>query len=156
MATEVDVGSYTLEGAMLELSAAIGTGGGWNGAKAHLYQASFTPGAGSKAEDFAAAEADYTGYASAPLTYSAIGVDAGGNPTSLSARVFFQPTDAVAPNSIGGVWVEKDVTGPPAVETSIVFFPFAAPIPMNGPTNFIGIVIGVQEPGGPGYVIVDH
>jgi hypothetical protein len=156
MAQELDTGGIPVEGASAALAAALAAATVYSGAKLHLYQSSFSPTKQNVAADYLAAECNFTGYTAATLMYSSIGVDADGNPTALSNRAFFQATDAVSPNNVGGCWVQEDVTGPPATHTAIRWFPFQAPIPMNTALAFIGIVLGLQDPATPGYAIVDH
>jgi hypothetical protein len=155
MGIQTSAGSWTTEGVQDSLTTMI-AGDPFAGAHLHLYQSSFNPNTASKAADFAAAEATFTGYAAAPLTYSAIGIDQAGNPTVLSGRAFFQATDAVTPNTIGGCWVQRDVVGPPAVATSVEWYPFNPPVPMSSALAFVGVVLGIQAPAGPGYAVVDN
>lgn len=156
MATDTVLGNPTDEGSEAILAALLASTAAWSGAKVHLYQSSFAPTRKSVAADFIAAEANFTGYAPIALTYSAIGVDADGNPTAVTNRAFFQASDAVTPNSIGGAWVQEDVTGPPATHQSVRYYQFPNPIPMATASAFIAVVIGVQDPDTPGYAIVDH
>lgn len=125
-------------------------------AKVHLYKSSFAPNADSTYADFLAAECDYTGYASTVLTWSAIGTDTADSPTSLSNRAFFQATDAVAPNVVGGVFITFDVTGPPAEHTVVGYFPLIPTVNLTTALAFLGIVVAAQIPGTPGYVIADN
>jgi len=155
MAQQTANGVLLNEGTEASLAAMI-AGVPLAGAKLHLYKSGFSPTPGSVAADFAAQECDYTGYAAVAMTYSAIGVDSGGNPTVLSNRAFFQATDAVAPNVVGGCWVEHPVTGPPVTSTAIEFYPFSPQLNLTTPGAFIGVVIAFQIPAGPGYAIVDN
>src|SRR5215472_786006 len=92
-------GAYTNEGAADQLAALLASGD-YAGAKLHLYKSSFSPTVDSKAADFLAEECDFTGYTAQSVTYSAVGTDETGTPTVLSNRVFFQATDAAAPNMV--------------------------------------------------------
>jgi len=155
VAVETDNGVQTVEGIMQALTTLL-AGASWSGAKLHLYKSSFAPGPSNVAADFLAAEANFTGYAPVTLTYSSIGVDANGSPVALTNRAFFQATDAVSPNTIGGCWVENDIGTTPVVKTSVEFYQFQSPIPMSLALQFIGVVVAVYQPGGPGYAVVDH
>lgn len=148
-------GANTIEGVVAALTALL-AGVPWTGAKLHLYLSSFAPTPANVSADFVAAEATFTGYAPAALMYSAIGMDATGNPTVLSSRSYFQATDNVHPNTIGGCWVQYDVTGPPATHTSVEYYPFTTPVPMNTALAFLGVVLGIQMPGQTGFAIADN
>lgn len=156
MSTQFVDGSNSNEGTALVLAALIATGGSLNGAKLKLFQSSFSPTPASKAADFATAEADFTGYTAAPVTWSAIGVDSASNPSCLSDRVFFQATDALSPNTIGGCWLENETTGTTPVDTAVEYYVFDNPVPMLTSGAFLGVVIGMQMPGTPGYALVDN
>jgi hypothetical protein len=155
MAQETDFGTWTTEGANNALTTLL-AGVPFSGGKLRLYKSTFAPTRSNVLADFVAQEAGFTGYAAVVPTYSAIGIDANGNPVALSSRVFFQATDAVTPQTMGGAWMSDDVVGPPAVHTSVLFFPFAAPIPMTTALAFIGVVVGLQLTGTNPFAIVDH
>jgi hypothetical protein len=148
-------GADTVEGDVATLTTML-AGAPWAGAKLHLYQSSFAPNKGNVAADFTAAEANFTGYAPVALTYSAIGLDSNSDVASLSNRAFFQASDGVSPNTIGGCWVQLDVVGPPASHTSVEFYSFPTPLDVNSALQFIGVVVSVAQPGSPGYAIVDN
>ena len=146
----------TVEGgieALTELLAgAIGTAG-----KMHLYQSSFSPTPSSVEADFTAAEATFTGYAAATVSWGAIGLDSVGLPTTISDRALFQATDAVTPNVIGGVWYEcQTAAGPPAVHKSINYFAFPNPISMATALATIGVVLNMVSPGIVATAAVDY
>lgn len=155
MSQQIAPGNLTIEGwaqALAELIASPSL----TGAKLHLYKDTFSPTPANVQADFAAAECDFTGYVAAVLTYSTLGYDSAGNPTVLSDRAFFQATDSVAPQLAGGCWVENDVTGPPAVKTTVEYYPFPTPVAFNTALEFCGVVLGIQLPGGTGYANVDY
>lgn len=111
-------------------------------AKLKLYQSTFTPTRSSLIADFNAAEADFTGYAAATIVWSAVGIDAGNNARSTGSRAFYQATDAVTPNVIGGCWLE-DSTG-----VLVGYYPFTAPVGIPAALSFVSVsvVIGPQGP----------
>jgi len=155
MPQQVANGVETTEGAALMLGELL-AGAAWDGAKMHLFQSSFAPTPASNAAAFAEAEADFTGYAPAALTYSGQGIDASGTPTAITDRVFFQATDGVTPNTIGGCWIEYDSMATPPVDTSLEYYIFPTPVPMVSAGAFCGVVVGVQLPQSDGYAIVDY
>jgi len=155
MAVEQDLGTMVTEGAEAQLTAAIGAAP-LSGAKLHLYKADFAPSKSSKAADLAAHEADFVGYAPAPVTYGPVGVDANGDPCSLSTRMLFQATDDTAPNLVGGCWLQGDTVGPPATHTAVAFYPFAVPVSFNEALQQIGVVLAVYTPQGIGYAVLDY
>jgi hypothetical protein len=155
VAQQVAPGNLTQEGTEAALTTLL-AGVPLAGAKVHLYQSTFAPTLRSVAADFIAAEANYTGYAPVALTYSGVGLDSAGNPTVLTNRAYFQATDAVTPNTIGGCWVQSDTVGPPATHTSVEWYPFPSQVPMTTALAFLGLVLGIQIPGGPGFAIADN
>jgi hypothetical protein len=79
---------------------------------AKAFQAGFNPTRLNVAADFAAHECNYTGYASktfggAGHLFTANFVDSQGRAVFATPTELFQATDAVAPNQIGGMWVEN-------------------------------------------------
>jgi len=122
----------------------------------HLYKAGFSPDAGSVEADFEAQEADFGGYAPVAITWSAVGVDSAGLATVRGGSAVFTATDSVTPNSIGGAWCEVETApGPPAVNKSLIYFPFAQPIPMNDALAQMAVEPVVQAPAIGGYAVVD-
>lgn len=111
------------------------------GAKLKLYQSSFAPVQNSPLSAFAAAEADFAGYAAATLTWSAMGVQGDGTPSAVSSRAFFQATDAVTPNQIGGAWLELaggEIWG---------YFPFNDPADLQTALSWVALTVTATEPG---------
>lgn len=107
-----------------------------------LFQASFDPDENSVVADFAAAEADFTGYAAVTLgTWSTIGVSAEGEVVALATRAFFQATDAVAPNVIGGYWLET------AGGDMDHFVRFDPPVLLTTALSFLAVTISITTPG---------
>ncbi len=156
MPQETDVGGFAHEGSLLELATLLADVTSWSGALLHLYQSTFTPTPNNHAADFLAAEATFTGYSPQALTYGAVGLDANGVPTALSDRAFFQATDGASPNTIGGCWVQADAVGPPVKHTVIRYYNFATPKQVTAALQFLGIVLGIQDPENSGFAIVDN
>lgn len=105
-----------------------------------LFKSSFTPTPTSVVADFDAAEADFTGYASVALSWSAVGLDANNEYQMISTRAFFQATDAVTPNEIGGAWLEL------ASGALYEYWVFDAPVDMSAALAFVGAVIRAEYP----------
>lgn len=138
MADQVADAADTLAAELAALTARLVT---LAGAELHLYQSTFVPDENSLLADFTAAEADYTGYASVVLTYSAIALDEDGGYVAVTNRAFFQATDAVSPNTIGGAWVETAGAG------LIEYFPFAVPVPMTEALASMAALGFIRNPG---------
>jgi hypothetical protein len=113
-------------------------------AKVHLFKTGFSPTPNNVKADFTAQEADFTGYTSATLTFSAVGIDVNGVVSSLTNRCFFQATDAVSPNTIGGFWIE-DSAGPPT--NLIGFGVFPGPVAMTQALSFLALTLDLEDPG---------
>jgi len=154
MAIQQDLTALTQEGVFDQLSEAVA--GVLSGAKLHLFKSGFTPTFNSVAADFAAQECDFTGYAASTLTWSAPGLDSTGQPITISDRAFFQATDALAPNTVGGAWLQADVTGPPASHTALGYWVFNPTVPMTQALSSLGVVVGWQLPGNTGYALADY
>jgi len=105
-----------------------------------LFKSDFTPTRDSVVGDFAAAEADFTGYAAVALSWSAVGIGADLRPTIISTRAFFQATDAVTPNEIGGAWLET------AAGALYEYWVFITPISLSDALAYIGAVVTGQYP----------
>jgi hypothetical protein len=111
-------------------------------AKLRLFLQSFVPTPASLQAAFLAAEATFTGYPAGGIvvTWSAVGVDAEGVATMIGSRSFFQATDAVTPNLIGGAWLE---TAAGLVEEYCVFQP---PVDMTFALAWLGVTPIENEP----------
>jgi hypothetical protein len=121
---------------------------------AHLYQSGFGPSRASVYADFLANEANFTGYASAPLVFGTVGTDDAGNAVSYNLDETWQATDAVSPNSIGGLWLSGSFgVGPTNV--SLAWYPFPVPVNMATALKTLNAVVAWTEPNFPGYVNVD-
>lgn len=126
------------------------------GAKLGLYKSSFTPNPESVEADFEAAEADYTGYAEVALTWSAVGYRGDAEAFAVSNRAFFQATDDVAPNTIGGAWLKSRIdAGPPAVDIPAVYYPFPVPVQMIQALDTISGEVIATSPNLAGYFDMD-
>jgi hypothetical protein len=110
-------------------------------AKFKLYQSSFAPNADSVIGDFNAAEADFTGYAAAVIVWDAIGLGSDGHYQAVGSDCFFQATDAVSPNDIGGAWLE---TGAGAL---VEYYPFNTPISLSVALAYLNCGPILREPG---------
>lgn len=108
------------------------------GAMLKLYQSSFMPGQSNVIADFTAAEADFNGYAAVALTWSPVAIGVDGNFVIESNRAFFQATDALAPNQIGGCWVET------AGGDLIGFFQFDPPVNMTLALQYLATIVKVR------------
>lgn len=125
-----------------------------DGYEVHLFQSGFSPTEATTAAEFAAAEADFTGYASKSI--GGVGFLFVGPMTDSDDKVVFATpgmnwiaTDAVTPNLIGGLWVENtagDVRR---------YVQFPSPMPMNEALQFLNVTI-YESPGNPGYVVVEN
>lgn len=113
----------------------------YDGGAAKLYQSTFTPDENSIVTDFDAAEADFTGYAAGTLGMNAVAPDTDGGYVSISDSMFFQASDAVAPNTIGGVWFEN------SGGSLLSFYPFPSPIGVTGALNYISLLLALRAPG---------
>jgi hypothetical protein len=112
-------------------------------AKVRLFKSSFVPTPDSDVAAFIAAEANFAGYAAGLPTYSAVGIDATGNYVFVTSRLFYQATDAVTPNDIGGFWLES------AGGVLQCFGIFAAPISLNAALKFLALTLDMYGvPGG--------
>jgi len=107
---------------------------GLHGAVVRLYKQSLTPTQNTTLADLVAAEADYNGYAEQTLSMVADAIDGAGDYLSESQLLIWQPTDALAPNVIGGLWAD-DGTG------ALVIWPLDAPVALNTPTNVLKVVV---------------
>ena len=92
-------------------------------AKLKLYQSTFIPGPTNVVADFVAAEASFTGYVAHTITWNPVSLGADGKWQAESDQAFYQATDAVSPNTIGGAWLET------AAGALVEYIPF--PIPVN-------------------------
>lgn len=124
-----------------------------DGYVAKLYKAGWAPDADSVAADFDAHEADFTGYASttnggAGRLWSGPAIDQAGNVGIVSPSNYFQATDAVAPNMIGGMWIEKTAGD---VYRRI---PFPEPVDMTAALRFLDATF-FESPHDDSYVVVD-
>jgi hypothetical protein len=147
-------GTVTVEGSMEALSDLISAGLGAS-AKIGLYLSTFNPSRNNVFADFVAAEASFTGYVREVITFAAPGVDAAGNVRSISDNVVFTCTDAVTPEVIGGAFVTQEVAGPPIVNLSFAFYPFATPIPIQAPDQQIALKVVVTAPDLSGYAVLE-
>lgn len=85
------------------LTTLAGGGGEWNGAKVGLYKSTFIPGTGMTYADFAAKEADFTGYArSSAITWGTPYADASNRGVLVGGSKQFTSTDGDVPNTITG------------------------------------------------------
>lgn len=113
----------------------------YNGGDMALYQSSFEPDPTSVVGDFEAAEADFTGYARVTLAMEAIAPDSDGGYVSISNSGFFQATDGVAPNTIGGIFFET------AAGAILSYYPFPVPIGITGALQYLQAILYLREPG---------
>lgn len=125
-----------------------------NGYVIKAFQTGWAPTPLSVAADFDAHECDFTGYASqtvggAGRLWSAIFIDAEGRVVFASPNSIFQATDAVAPNQVGGYWIENTAGD---VRKYALFTP---PIPLI--SALAAFILTIYEQGdGPGYSDVDN
>lgn len=125
-----------------------------NGYEVHLFQSPFAPTRESVAADFAAAEADFTGY-------GAISIGGAGflfvGPVLNDAQeivlktpgMSFVATDAVNPNQIAGYWVEN--TAGDVLRYGV----FPAPVDMSQALDFLDFTI-YENVNGAGYAVVNN
>lgn len=104
-----------------------------SGAKCKLFQSSLIPTPTTLQAAFAAAIATFTGYADFVIVWSAVGIGADGNAYIVGSRAFFQATDGVTPNTLGGFWLE-DAGG-----DLLCYGVFSSPIPIEAALDFIAI-----------------
>jgi hypothetical protein len=109
-------------------------------AKMKLYQSTFNPDPTNVVADFVAAEATFTGYAAVTIVWNAVGVDQDGGYSAIGSNCFFQATDAVTPNTIGGCWIE-DSAG--ALKE---FIPFGTPVPMSAALDALSVIPILRQP----------
>lgn len=116
-------------------------------AKLKLYKSSFIPTNQSLLADFVAAEADFSGYAFATLSWDAVGVDSLGNYFTEGSNSLFQASDALNPNTIGGAWIET------ATGTLVMFLPFDVPVNMTVILATLNITPVMKRPEPDSFVI---
>lgn len=150
------LGIETREGAveqLTELQAAVsGTA-----ATLHLYKSSFSPSPTNVEADFIAEECTFSGYAAAPITFGAVGLDSAGNAAAFATRIEFQNTTNVIGDSVGGAWMSvQSAPGPPVVNKSVRYYPFPLPIPMSAALAVLGAIVVVNAPNLNGKIIVDN
>lgn len=88
---------------MARLADLHGVGNEWAGALCALFKSTFTPSSGMTYADFAAAEADFAGYArSAALVFGTPYADSANRAVLAAASVQFTSTGATPNNTIGG------------------------------------------------------
>lgn len=107
----------------------------------HLYQSSFIPTEQSLLADFTAAEANFVGYAAHEIVMSAVAPDSDGGFVSVSNRAFFQATNDVTPNTIGGAYVTTN-----AAAALRGFFEFPVPIPLTEALAYLAAVLFMRAP----------
>lgn len=123
-----------------------------DGFVAKLFQAGWEPSETSVVADFDAHEADFTGYASvanggAGRLWSDPVEDDSGNIGLLSPSNLFVATDAVNPNVIGGIWIEK------TAGDLFRYYLFPAGVDMVAAMDFIDAIF-FESPHDVGYVSV--
>lgn len=155
MAVEQANGTFTNEGkaeVFTELDAEeIGTA-----TTVHLYKTGFAPSETSVEADFVGAEADFDGYAAAPVTTWTIGTDAAGNPVYTSEELTFQQTTTTTPNEIAGAWLSvQSSVGPPAVNKAVSWYPFAAPVSVTQALQIISVALTLTGANFAGYASVE-
>jgi len=119
------------------------------GAKLHLFKSSFTPTPDSTEADFVAAECAFTGYVAVVITWSAVGLGVDDVARMVGSRSFFQATDAVSPDTVGGFWIESSAGPPGIVEWYAIL---ATPVPIDVALRFIAVTPTV---GSDGSVVAD-
>ncbi len=113
------------------------TAGELLGALLGLYQAPIDINQGTPLATFTAAIATYTGYAAQAIVWGLPSVNQAGEVEVQGIGLIFRPTDAVAPNSVWGIYI-TDSTG------ADLYFAAqfdAPPIPMVSALDQITIVI---------------
>lgn len=103
-----------------------------------LYKNDITPDANSIADQFE--EADFVGYADVALAMGSVSLDAANIPVSQSNICHFQPSNAVNPNLIYGIFILADSGILIAAER------FELPVPMNNALAAISGVWRTMEP----------
>lgn len=103
--------------------------------KLKLFQSTFHPTNVSAKADFAAHEATYAGYAAQALAWSADGFGVDGNWLQVSTRMFFQSTDAVTPNEIGGGWLEDNAGN------LTEYFTLTTPVELDAAGKFMAVTL---------------
>jgi hypothetical protein len=116
-------------------------------AKIRLFKSSFNPTPANVQADYLAAECDFTGYPAGGIaeTWSPVGTDFTYAATIAGSRSFFQATDGVAPNDVGGMWIES------AGGVVEYYCKFATPVPLRTALSWLAVTPYVQLPG-PGFV----
>lgn len=138
--TESRAGSVALLG--LERTA-LATG------KIRLFKAPFVPNPTTTQAEFVAQECGFGGYAAVVLgAWNAVGIDQSGQAQCGSSDAFFQATDAVTPENVGGAWLETATAG------LYEYCVFPVPIPMVAALQFIAMNWHLRQPG-PGFVDVE-
>lgn len=113
-------------------------GGDLTAALMKLFKSGFAPSQQNVAADFAAQEATFTGYAaSMALTFSAVVVDANGDPVVQASNLFTQTGNTIT-DSIGGFWLET------AGGKVIQFGVFPQPVNMAAAGRFINVNVYVN------------
>lgn len=101
----------------------------------HLAKAPFTPSPGL--DPATLTEADFHTYAAKTISaWGTVHADANGQQVFINTTPLdWTPTDSVAPNTIYGYWLLDSAGKLVQAET------FTTPVPMNGPTNTLQLVI---------------
>lgn len=132
------------------LAATIGTA-----STMRLYKAGEPVGPTASYADFVAAECDFSGYASVALTFTGPFLDAGGNAVLPSNDAVFSCDDTVTFNTVGGIWVEENEGGSPAVHKVVGVYPFNVPVNINNVGAFIASTLFLKFPGLAGECVVE-
>lgn len=154
MATQITPGAQS-QGGGIEVLTELTGGAFGTGSTIGLYKSSFVPNRLSSYADFDAAKADFTGYAPVDVTWDAPGVDGNGKATTQSQDAFFQATDDVTPNTIGGVYLYTETAaGPPAVRVIQNYYQFLTPVSLSVALAFMTVKLIVQQPDLSGIAVV--
>jgi hypothetical protein len=123
----------------------------------HLFKDSFSPTARSVEADFLGGECDFSGYAPSLLTFGAAGIDSNGNGLSYADRVEFQNSTGAVGNGVGGAWISQVIEeGGSPVTSSIRYYKFVSPIPMNIALQTMGAVVVLNTPNLSAKCIIDN
>ena len=112
-------------------------------ARLRLFKAGFAPNYDTTLANLAANECDYTGYAALTLTWSAVGIGGDGLPQIISNRSFFQATDAVTPNTVGGWFLDTGGMGPVGLGYGVM----DPTVPMTVALAFLAMVVNISADG---------
>jgi len=118
--------------------------------KIKLFKMALVPSPITPVADFNTNEADFAGYAAVTVAaFSAVAIDADERAVIVSPRAFFQATDGVTPNSIGGAWLET------AAGVLIEYVTFPQPLQMSAALAYIAATWFFRQPGA-GNVMVEN